>query len=298
MRIFFIFNDRRGTDDRFREAIMKLSSVFRAAIFASSILGIALLLSACNKETGPRPEEKSSPPTPAITVDELLRRYRSTEGYRASEVKSRARIRESDGSLQEVSFTVYRKRAESGERMLIEFASADQRDRSGLVLISPQGEIEGLRYAQSSDSFVSTRNIAGEDSLFGMSLQELADGQPEKYEFKLAGIEESGGRDGYKLDGRLKPGQESKFRRLVVYLAEESFALVGAEFYYDLTEMARRVTIDKVEKKGQYWTRMRWTVDNIARQKKVEFETISARYDHNIPDAIFSREYLKKISTR
>lgn len=263
-----------------------------------ALLLSALLLSACDKEARPQPEEKSPPPAPAIAVDELFRRYRASEGYRASEVKSRARITESDGSLQEVSFTVYRKRAESGERMLIEFTSADQRDRSGLVLISPQGEIEGLRYAQSSNSFVSTRNVMGEDSLFGMSLQELADGQPEKYEFKFAGTEESGGRRSYKLDGRLKPGQESKFRRLVVYLAEDSFALAGAEFYYNETEMARRVTIDEREKRGQYWARMRWTVDNIARQKKVEFETISVKYDHNIQDSIFSREYLKKISAR
>lgn len=272
--------------------------MFRAKIFASWIILIAAFLSACNKETTRQPEEKAVPATPAITVDELLKRYRAAEGYRTSEVKSRARITEADGSSQEVSMTVYRKRGQSGEQMLIEFASPDQRDRSGLVLISPQGEIEGLRYAQSSSSFVSSKNVRGEDSLFGMSLQELADGQPEKYEFKLAGIEQAGARRSYKLDGRLKPGQESKFQRLVVFLAEDNFALAGAEFYFNETELARRVTVDKLEKTGQYWTRMRWTVDNIARQKKVEFETLTVKYDQNLSDAIFSRENLKKISLR
>lgn len=277
---------------------MEFSSIFRAKIFASGILLIALFLSACNKETNVQPEEKSAPATPAITVDELFKRYRAAEGYRTSEVKSRARITEADGGAQEVFMTVYRKRAQSGEQLLVEFTSPDQRDRAGLVLISPQGDIEGLRYAQSSDSFVRSKNVGGEDSLFGMSLQELADGQPEKYEFKLAGIEQAGAIRSYKLDGRLKTGNESKFQRLVVFLAEDNFALAGAEFYYNETELARRVTVDKLEKVGQYWTRMRWTVDNIARQRKVEFETLSVKYDQNIGDTIFSREYLKKISLR
>ncbi len=278
--------------------LMIFSSIFRAGIFASSLMAVAFFFSACNKETAIQPEEKAPPATPAITVDELFKRYEAGEGYSTSEVKSRARITDTDGSSQQVVMTVYRKRNDSGEQMLVEFASADQRDRSGLILISPQGEIEGLRYAQSSRSFVSTRNVMGEDSLFGMSLQELADGQPEKYEFKLAGIEPLGERRSYKLDGRLKPGQESKFQRLVVFLAEDSFALAGAEFYYNETELARRVTVEKLEKSGQYWTRMRWTVDNLARQKRIEFETLSVKYDHSINDSIFSRENLKKISLR
>jgi hypothetical protein len=288
----------------FWEMNMKFSSPnFLAKARASrtifiALFLVALLLPACNKENKNQPEEKAPPPAPTVTVDEMFKRYRATEGYKTSEVKSRARITEADGSSQEVMLTVYRRRAPSGEQMLIQFVTPDQRDRSGLVLISPQGEIEGLRYAQSSDSFVSTKNSGGEDSLFGMSLQELADGQPEKYEFKLEGTEQADGRRSYKLDGRLKSGEESKFQRLVVFLAEDSFALAGAEFYYNETEMARRITVDKLEKTGQYWTRMKWAVDNVARQKKVEFETLSVKYDQNIPDAIFSRENLKKISVR
>jgi hypothetical protein len=237
-------------------------------------------------------------PPPRVSVDEIIKGYKDTDNYRSSLVKSRARITEADGSAQEIEMTVYRNRAEDGAQKLLVQFPGQQRDRSGLILISPEGDIEGIRYAQSTGSYVSSKNVSGEDSLFGMSLQELADGQPDKYDFKLAGEDKSGEVPVYKLDGKLKAGAESKFQRLVVYLAKDSFALAGADFYYSQDELARRVTVEKLERVGGYWTRQVWSVDNIARGKKVRFETLSVRYDREIPDSTFTRENLKQISIR
>jgi hypothetical protein len=43
---------------------------------------------------------------------------------------------------------------------------------------------------------------------------------------------------------------------------------------------------------------MRWTIDNRARQKKVDFESIDVSYDQGLKDSIFTREHLKKIASR
>jgi hypothetical protein len=261
-----------------------------------------VLLYACGKTDQSQPE--GVPPAksdePRLAIDEILKRYRATQNYRSSVVRSRARIKDADGGSMEVEMVIYRRRASDGsEQMLVEFTRpAEQKDRAGLILIGANGEIEGLRYAQGTNSFVSSKNISGEDSLFGMSLQELADGQPEKYNFELVGKENADSKRVYTLDGKLREGADSKFKRLVIHLAEDSFALASAEFYFGEAELARKVTVEKLEQVGGYWTRMRWFVDNRARAKQVEFETLNAKYDQPIPDSIFTREYLKKISSR
>jgi hypothetical protein len=43
---------------------------------------------------------------------------------------------------------------------------------------------------------------------------------------------------------------------------------------------------------------MRWTIDNRARQKKIDFVAVDVSYDQNLKDSIFTREYLKKIASR
>ena len=81
-------------------------------------------------------------------------------------------------------------------------------------------------------------------------------------------------------------------------LSKENSAAVVAEFYDNHNELMRRLTIDRMEQTGGHWTRRRWTVDNLARQKKIVFETLEAKYDQNLGDAIFSREHLKKLAAK
>ena len=60
----------------------------------------------------------------------------------------------------------------------------------------------------------------------------------------------------------------------------------------------RRMTVDKLTQVNGHWTRMHWRVDNRSRQKKIEFETLEARYDQNLKDALFSRDQLKQVASR
>lgn len=236
-------------------------------------------------------------PAPAADASQIIERNRTLDNSRDSTMKLTARIQGADGVPPEVAMTVYRKREADGRLlMLIEFTSPPQeRDRSAIVTVSPQGEVEGTRYAESGDTFVSTKGVLSEDSLFGMTLQELADGQPEKYDFKLAGEEAVGTATAYKLEGALKPGAESKFNRLVMLVSKETFATLGAEFYDNHNALMRRLTVDKMESVAGRPTRMRWLVDNTAKQKKIEFTTADAKYDQGLNDSIFTREHLKKV---
>jgi hypothetical protein len=195
---------------------------------------------------------------------------------------------------------MYRKRQPDGRlMMLVEFtAPSEERDRDGLITVSADGQIEGVRYVQSTNSFIETRDVMSEDALFGLTLQELADGQPEKYEFTVAGEETAEGEPVYRLEGKLKSGAESKFNRLMLLISKQNYAAKRAEFYDKQAQLARILIVNKTEQTAGHWTRTKWTIDNRARQKKIDFSVVEAVYDRGISDSLFTRDHLKKIASR
>lgn len=266
------------------------------------ILALALLSGACNKNES-KPAENNARPSSADAQregEQIAEGYRAMDNSEQSVSKTRAVVKNADGTVQEVAMSISRKRAADGRRlMLVEFTSPDQeRDRNALVIINPKGDIEATRYIQSNNSFVSANSAVSEDSLFGMTMQELADGQTEKYNFRLVGEENFEGKPVYRLEGKLKDGMESKFPRIVLLISKENSAALVAEFYDNQNQLIRRATIDKMAQSNGRWTRMHWVVDNQARQKKIEFETIKVDYDSPLSDSIFTRDHLKKITTR
>jgi hypothetical protein len=275
-----------------------------------AIIGIALLLGACGRKlegtvTVDNGNNRSAAPSTAIDAGPIVERYRNLDDSHDSTFKIRASISAADSGTElnaprQVHFTMYRKHQPDGRQLiLIEFTSpAEERDRDGLITVFPDGQIEGVRYVQSTDSYIVTRDLMSEDALFGLTLQELAEGQPEKYAFTVAGEETVGGTPVYRVEGKLKQGSESKFPRVVLLISKETFASVRAQFYDNHDELARDLTVSKTEQVGGRWTRMRWTIDNRARRKKIDFEAADVSYDQNLSDSIFTREHLKKIASR
>lgn len=277
------------------------------------IIGIVLLLAlgACGRKlegTVTVDNGNSSPASRASTAIDaapIIERYRSLDTSRDSTIKMRASINttneggETNAPLQ-VQLTMYRKHQPDGRRViLVEFtAPAEERDRDGLITVFPDGQIEGVRYVQSTDSFIVTRDLMSEDALFGLTLQELADGQPEKYDYTISREETFEGTACYRAEGKLKHGAESKFPRVVLLISKQNSAAAQAAFYDNHDELARNLIVSKTEQVAGRWTRMRWTIDNRARQKKIDFVAVDVRYDQNLKDSIFTREHLKKIASR
>jgi hypothetical protein len=281
--------------------IFRLKISLNACLFF--IVGLALLTAACGTHES-KPVENTAPRSASADAEregeQIAARYRALDNNSQSVAKTLAVIREADGSTREVTMSISRKLAPEGRKlMLVEFtAPAQERDRNALVITSPQGAIEATRYIQSNNTFASVSSVVSEDSLFGMTMQELADGQTEKYTFRLIGEESFDGKPVYRLEGKLKDGMESKFPRLVMLISKENSAALVAEFYDNQNQLIRKVTIDKMAELKGHWTRMHWVVDNPARQKKISFETIKVDYDTPLNDSVFSRNHLKKITTR
>lgn len=234
----------------------------------------------------------------------IISRYRALDNSHDSTTKMQARISGSGNpeelnAPRQLQLTLHRKHEPDGRlAILIEFTSAEERDRDGLITVYPDGRIEGVRYIQSNDSFVVVTDSASEDALFGMTLQELAEAQPEKYDFSLIGDETYNGTPVYRMEGKLKPAAESKFPRINLLISQQNFVALQAEFYDNHNELARQLTVSKTDQIAGRWTRIAWSIDNRARQKKIDFDAVDVKYDQNLSDAIFTREHLKKIASR
>lgn len=264
---------------------------------------------ACHNEPSPNnsnatSENTSKTPT-GLDADVIIERYRALDNSHDSTTKLRARISGSGSpedltAPRQVQFTLYRKHEPDGRLViLIEFTSpTEERDRDGLITVYPDGRIDGVRYVQSTDSFIAVSDPASEDSLFGMTPQELAEGQPEKYDFSLIGDDAYNGTPVYRMEGKLKAAAESKFPRLEWLISKQNYAVLQADFYDNHKEIARRLTVSKWDQSGGHWARTAWSIDNRARQKKIDFEMIDVKYDQNLSDSLFTREHLKKIATR
>lgn len=274
------------------------------------IIAIALLLvsSSCGRKlegTVTLDNGNSKPAPAAIDAAPIIERYRSLDSSLDSTIEMRASVSGSEqgaalDAARQIQFTMYRKRQPDGRlSMLVEFKSpAEERDRDGLITVLPDGQIEGVRYVQSTDSFIVTSDLMSEDALFGLTLQELADGQPEKYDFTIVRDETYEGTECYRAEGNLKHGAESKFPRVVLLISKQNFAAVRAQFYDNHDQLARDLTVTKTEQIAGRWTRVRWTIDNRARGRKIDFEAMHVSYDQKLKDSMFTHEHLKSIASR
>jgi hypothetical protein len=261
---------------------------------------LAFTVSACTDQPSGK-SEAPPPPSPASAPNasegqRIMEKYLALDNSHDSAMKLQVRIQEADGQNKDVLLGISNKRTNDGRRLLFsEFISpAEERDRNALITILPSGEIEGTRYIQSNDSFATVKGATNEDSFFGLTIQEMVDGQPEKYDFKLLGEDPVGTTAAYKMEGSLKKGADSRFPRVLMWIAKDTYTALVAEFYDNKNELNRRVTITKSEQVNGHWLRAKYTIDNPVRKKKLDFEVKDVKFDQNLSDAIFTREHLKK----
>ena len=279
------------------------SATMNRVILSLSLGVLALTLSACGEKTsGITPSLSSAPasasPEAAKEGERIIQKYLALANMKDETMKMSVKIQEDDGQSRDLQVNISKKRQADGAlQMLVEFtAPAEERDRNALLTITPQGDIEGTRYIQSNDSFATVKGAVNEDSLFGLTAQEMADGQPEKYDFRLLGEENVGATPAYKLEGKLKKGADSKFQRIIMLIDKANYNALVAEFYGSKNELMRRVNITKSEQFNNHWTRTQWTIDNLARKKHLTFEVKDVKFDQNLSPALFTREHLKKTS--
>ncbi|HYM00238.1 MAG TPA: outer membrane lipoprotein-sorting protein [Blastocatellia bacterium] len=270
-----------------------------------SLMAGVLWLSACSNSSGSGGPGAGSAEAPAsdqskALAEDVAKKYGALDTSNDSTQKLKVTIKDDSGAAKAVDLVIYNKRKADGSRsMFVEFDSpAEERDRDALIEVDPKGNVQATRYTQSSKSFLTAKSPTDEESLFGMTLQELVGGQPEKYGYTLLGEDTHNGTPVYKLEGKLKAGVESRFPRIVMLIDKQNYAAEVIEAYDSQNQLARRITADKTEQVDGIWTRMNYQIDNIADKKTMNFAATSVKYNQNLPDSVFDRDHLKKLATK
>ena len=281
-------------------------SSMRVARLAGLLIAFVLLAS-CSKTTVDDsravqpPVEPGSSAGGAPPISEIISRYESTDRSTDSTTRLKATVESQDtGKPEAIQLAIHRKKEPDGiQHYLVDFiAPPQERDRNALINVSPVGQIEATRYTQSSGSFLTARSATDEESLFGLTLQELVGGQPEKYDYKLIGEERYGGKPVYRVEGTLKPGEESRFTRTVMLISKENYTAPVIEAYDNQGQLARNLTATKFDEVNGNWVRWQWTIDNQEHHKKIDFQVIDAKFNQNLPESMFSRDSLKKSASK
>jgi hypothetical protein len=265
-----------------------------------------LLLASCTRDSGNENREAGSPVQPGSgaaspAVDDIISRYESLDGTIESTTKLKASVQSQDAGKPElIHLTIFRKKEPDGsQHYLIDFtAPPEERDRDALINVTPGGDIEAIRYTQSTNSFLTARGATDEESLFGLTLQELVGGQPQKYDYKLIGEEQYEGKPVYRVEGLLKAGAESRFTRTVMLISKENYTAPVIEAYDNQGQLAHKLVVAKMEQVNGNWLRWQWTIDNREQHKMIDFQVVDVNFNQNLPESSFSRESLKKSSSK
>ncbi|HEY6330954.1 MAG TPA: outer membrane lipoprotein-sorting protein [Blastocatellia bacterium] len=273
-----------------------------AAAFCALVIG---LCGGCS-HSGPPENGPTTPATspggasPNVDVKAIIDKYASLDNSHDSTIKLKAKVGAAGGPSEQVGLTINRQRQADGtQRYLVEFTSPpDERDRDALIRVSPSGGIEATRYGQATKNFITAKSPTDEESLFGLTLQEMIGGEPENYDYKLVDEETYQDTPAYRVEGTLKPGSESRFPRTVMVISKQNDDAMLIEAYDSHNDLARRLTVDKVGQVSGIWTRLKWTIDNQEQRKKVDFEATDVKYNQNLPDSLFTKDHLKDLVSK
>jgi hypothetical protein len=278
----------------------------RAAVGVACAVLAALLVASCSRTPTNENRGSETPVQPGASgaspaVDDIISRYESLDNSVDSTTRLKASVQSQNGSKSEaIQLTIFRKKEPDGtQHYMIDFtAPPEERDRDALINVTPAGEIEAIRYTQSTNSFLTARSAIDEESLFGLTLQELVGGQPQKYDYKLIGEEQYKGQPAYRVEGMLKPGAESRFTRMVMLISRENYTAPMIEAYDKQGQLARKLVIARMEQVSGNWLRWQWTIDNQEQHKMIDFQVADVKFNQNLPESNFSREFLKKSSSK
>jgi outer membrane lipoprotein-sorting protein len=192
------------------------------------------------------------------------------------------------GSEKTRQITVYQK---GNELRLVRFLSpADVRgvgflrlDAKKLYLYMP-----AFRKVRRIASSATDQNFMGSDFTYeDMSQSEYT----KDYAARLLG--ERNGQ--FVLELTPRAGSDVSYRKLIMYADKESYVYRKIEYYNREETPTKFLTVDDVEKIGEYWIGKRWEMQSLKKNHTTLLEMKDITYDQGLKDTFFSQQNLKRM---
>jgi outer membrane lipoprotein-sorting protein len=225
----------------------------------------------------------------ALTPEEILKKVDQNEYLQATRLKASLSV-VSGGREVVKSFTALI----DGDRSYTEFTNARDRGTKYLKLgdelwmFFPDAEdvvkISGhlLRQGMMGSDF------SYEDALESKKLTTL-------YQVKLAGEEQSGGRDCFVLELIAKPGAEVAYARRKQWITKAEFVPVKEELYAQSGKLLKVSTASGLKRFGDRWFAMEGTMENMLKKgSRTKLLLEEVQFGVAIPPQTFSKEALHR----
>lgn len=91
-----------------------------------------------------------------------------------------------------------------------------------------------------------------------------------------------------------KPDTKTQYSKIVMWVRSENFYPSKVELYDKGERLYKILTMEKVEKIGNYWVSKELQMEDLKEGRKTVMETIEIKLDSNLSDEIFTERYLMR----
>lgn len=231
--------------------------------------------------------------------EELISQYLSHSARRGARFKMSVDYQEAQKELIHLEFTWLRKAKQGLMSHLIRMeAPPSEKGKLLLVHEEPDGDSNYVAYRPNSTLKKKVR-VSGARNYkykgFTISVQELIGGELQKYDHLAKGVKPIEGLPCREIENTIKPQfkNDSNYPRSVTYLREDNGMLKKWELFGISDQLEKVIYADEIKKIDGNWTITTAHVEHLKRKGRLVLKLVEGHYDQNLPDEVFSEEYLK-----
>ncbi len=234
-------------------------------------------------------------PALALSGEEVLKQVEARPRPKTFHGKLAMELINKQGKRLTRELEIWTKREGSVEKMLIKFLAPPDVRGTAFLAIRKGGREEMKLYLP---ALKKVRRIAGgqkKGSFMGSDfsyddISKLGSLKSENYQSKL--LREEGAF--YVVEATPKPGVESAYERLVLWVEKPHFDVVKIEFYRK-GALYKVMTLDEIQTyAGKYRIPTRLVMENKKTRHKTVLLQRELELDHPIPDSVFTERFMKR----
>lgn len=269
----------------------------------SLALTLVCALTACDKQPAPAapPEKTATPATtvPLAEVQPLVQKLMTQDGAKDATAEMRLQVEEADGKRAQLEFQLQRKYSPDKVSTFIKVnAPLEDSDKALLAVEKAETATEAFSYLAGlkklaklgSSNTLNMRNSK-------VSVQELLGMEFMQYSYSSGTKTTVDGVELIKVEGQAKPSLNLAFPRVSLYFKASDQQPARFELFNDRQELVKTVQVLEVKPVQNRQTITKLAIEEQQTKRRIKLDTLSVKYDQNLPDKLFTEERLKAVVT-
>jgi outer membrane lipoprotein-sorting protein len=228
----------------------------------------------------------------SLTVDEILDKVEANEEAQSAKMEMTQTVYTADGDERISKLVSFGK--DKGDKGLMEYLSP-ARIKGMKILMLNDGDDIWMYSARTARvrkiaSHQKNQSVAGSDfSYDDMSARDMR----KDYNAELKGTEKLGKKDCYKILMTAKDKKKT-YSKSLSWVDTTNYVMLKAEMYDEDQELWKVLTMQDIEKIGNYWTPKKIEMKNVQKGSRTVMTMDKIEYDIELSDKIFSERNLKR----